>query len=165
MNLSKLVDEDEPLFLSLIDDMFPGIKLTTQTYKDLQKAISNAAAALGIMNHPEWNLKIIQVGLFMSFRIKYFEYCLKNNCGCILLYQLYETSLVRHGLMVLGPTGSGKTRCIWTLMKALTELGKPHREVRMNPKVCYSLISTAVTVANKCFFSKKLIILKFRIDN
>lgn len=61
MNLSKLVDEDEPLFLSLIDDMFPGIKLTTQTYKDLQKAISNATVALGIVNHPEWNLKIIQV--------------------------------------------------------------------------------------------------------
>jgi dynein heavy chain len=61
MNLSKLVDEDETLFLSLIDDMFPSIKLTTQTYKDLQKAISNAANTLDIINHPEWNLKIIQV--------------------------------------------------------------------------------------------------------
>lgn len=61
MNLSKLVDEDEPLFLSLIDDMFPGIKLTTQTYKELQKGIANAAASLGIINHPAWNLKTVQV--------------------------------------------------------------------------------------------------------
>ncbi|XP_046493196.1 dynein axonemal heavy chain 8 [Neodiprion pinetum] len=107
MNLSKLVDEDEPLFMSLIEDMFPGIKLTTQTYKDLQKGIANAASALGIMNHAEWNLKAVQ---------------------------LYETSLVRHGLMVLGPTGSGKTRCMWALMRALTDTGSPHKEVRMNPK-------------------------------
>ncbi|KAK9298339.1 hypothetical protein QLX08_008257 [Tetragonisca angustula] len=107
MNLSKLVDEDEPLFMSLIEDMFPGIKLRVQIYKDLQKALANATVALGIMNHPEWNLKAVQ---------------------------LYETSLVRHGLMVLGPTGSGKTMCMWALMKALTEMGIPHKEVRMNPK-------------------------------
>jgi len=61
MNLSKLVDEDEPLFMSLIEDMFPGIKLTIQTYKELQKAIANATVALGIMNHTEWNLKTVQV--------------------------------------------------------------------------------------------------------
>ncbi|XP_047349430.1 dynein axonemal heavy chain 8 isoform X8 [Vespa velutina] len=107
MNLSKLVDEDEPLFISLIEDMFPGIKLTTQTYKELQKGIEDATVDLGIMNHPEWNLKTIQ---------------------------LYETSLVRHGLMVLGPTGTGKTRCMWALMKALTQMGIFHKEVRMNPK-------------------------------
>ncbi|KAL1771588.1 dynein heavy chain 8, axonemal [Sigmodon hispidus] len=78
MNLSKLVDEDEPLFLSLINDLFPGLQLDSM--------------------------------------------------------QLYETSLVRHGLMTLGPSGSGKTAVITILMKSLTECGRPHREMRMNPK-------------------------------
>lgn len=77
MNLSKLIDEDEPLFLSLIEDMFPGIKLTSHSWKDLQKAVGNQSQLMGLVNYSTWNLKIVQ---------------------------LYETSLVRHGLMVMGKT-------------------------------------------------------------
>lgn len=61
MNVSKLVDEDEPLFLSLINDLFVGLKLTTSTYRELQKAITNVCNEMGLINHPPWNLKIIQV--------------------------------------------------------------------------------------------------------
>lgn len=61
MNVSKLVDQDEKIFLSLIEDLFVGMKSTKTTYKELQAAIINTCSEGFYINHPIWNLKIIQV--------------------------------------------------------------------------------------------------------
>lgn len=60
--------------------------------------------------------------------------------------QLYETMLVRHGLMCVGPTGGGKTAIYEILKDALTNLHKdghnhyfyqPVHTYVLNPKVSF----------------------------
>ena len=53
--------------------------------------------------------------------------------------QLYETYLVRHGIMLVGPAGSGKSSICECLAGALTELGTKHVIWRMNPKVLIAI--------------------------
>ena len=58
------VDEDEPLFLSLISDLFPGITLDSATYVELQAAIALHVQEMGVVNHPSWNLKVSRCAAF-----------------------------------------------------------------------------------------------------
>jgi len=50
------------------------------------------------------------------------------------IIQLYETCVVRHGFMLVGPTGSGKTTIMRVLTECLTRMGTKTVIIRMNPK-------------------------------
>ena len=110
MNTSKLVDEDEIIFSGLIGDLFTSTSSgdsVDSTTNAITKAIEEAAQQHNTTLTPLFLLKCIQ---------------------------LFETQQVRHGLMLLGPTGSGKSRLISTLLQAFAILNNPHKEIRLNPK-------------------------------
>ncbi|CAM9783470.1 unnamed protein product [Ectocarpus sp. 6 AP-2014] len=110
MNLSKLIAQDVPLFLSLLGDLFPAVIAGTSgdAHAEVESAAKSFIDKEGLIAHPSWCLKVIQ---------------------------LYETTLVRHGVMMVGPPGSGKSSTIGTLQSALTKTtGVQHKPIRMNPK-------------------------------
>lgn len=123
MNISKLVADDVPLLNALIADLFSS-SLDERTQHDMiENLIRDAVEKMGLVHHSEWVEKVIQ---------------------------LYETSLVRHGIMVIGPPGSGKTTVFDVMLRVLslcpdptTGQKRPYRSYRMNPK--------AITDKQVCF--------------
>ena len=109
MNLSKMVAQDVPLFLSLISDLFPALGMPLgQEHTELKRVLTTVVETENLIMHPSWSIKVVQ---------------------------LYETTLVRHGIMMVGPPGSGKTRITHCLQDALsTTTGIVHKRTRMNPK-------------------------------
>jgi len=75
---------------AVLQDLFPGVEIPEHDYGRLQEEIVNALLARHLQPVPQQVLKVIQ---------------------------LYETMLVRHGVMLVGPTGSGKTT-VYQVMSA-----------------------------------------------
>lgn len=118
MNRSKLVDSDIPLFESLVEDLFRQYIITPVDHGNLKPLIKQMTDKLGIFAH-----KPREPGVENKWHI---------SCE-----QLYETSLVRHGIMILGPTMAGKSSTIYTLAKVLPEMNpekKKYTVLKMNPK-------------------------------
>jgi dynein heavy chain len=109
MNLSKLVSQDVPLFLSLLADLFPGMEPPSKgTYPEEEKILARVIEKHGLIFHESWVLKIIQ---------------------------LLETTRVRHGIMLVGPSGGGKS-CIYKCLKETLQEhhGIQYKDARFNPK-------------------------------
>jgi dynein heavy chain, axonemal len=62
MNLSKLVAQDVPLFLSLLADLFPALSAPPKgEYPEVEAALAAAVDKEKIVYHQGWVAKVIQV--------------------------------------------------------------------------------------------------------
>eukprot|EP00615_Pteridomonas_danica_P016588 CAMPEP_0114385844 /NCGR_PEP_ID=MMETSP0102-20121206/6268_1 /TAXON_ID=38822 ORGANISM="Pteridomonas danica, Strain PT" /NCGR_SAMPLE_ID=MMETSP0102 /ASSEMBLY_ACC=CAM_ASM_000212 /LENGTH=3026 /DNA_ID=CAMNT_0001542557 /DNA_START=949 /DNA_END=10026 /DNA_ORIENTATION=- len=95
VNVPKFLAHDLPLFAGILSDLFPGINRPPFDYGPLLRAIKVSIEAQNLQTVPIFSVKVIE---------------------------LYEMICVRHGLMVVGPTGGGKSKAIWTLKMALSQL-------------------------------------------
>ncbi|XP_036080214.1 dynein heavy chain 6, axonemal isoform X7 [Rousettus aegyptiacus] len=115
-NLPKFLTDDALLFSGIISDLFPGVQIPEHDYGILQSTI------IDVMNRQ--NLQP--------------EMCMVKK-----VIQFYETMLVRHGVMLVGPTGGGKTTVYQILAETLGNLQKlgldnpfyqPVKTYVLNPK-------------------------------
>jgi len=96
-NLPKFLSQDAILFKAILSDLFPGVEIPEHDYGIFLKTIQDCASARGLQVVPAQSNKVIQ---------------------------LYETMVVRHGVMLVGPTGGGKTTCYRILADTLDSLKK-----------------------------------------
>ncbi|KAK0159286.1 hypothetical protein PV328_010182 [Microctonus aethiopoides] len=83
VNVPKFLKSDLILFEGIVMDIFPGLVEIPDDHSILEESIRQSIREMGLKEVDEYIKKIIQ---------------------------LYETTTVRHGLMLVGPTGSGKTK-------------------------------------------------------
>ncbi|XP_049589438.1 dynein axonemal heavy chain 1 [Syngnathus scovelli] len=99
VNVPKFLRDDLKLFNGIVSDLFPKTKQEPIDYGTLEESMRNICMKMNLKDVDEYIGKCIQ---------------------------LYETTVVRHGLMLVGPSGSGKTKCYEVLGAALTALkGQP----------------------------------------
>lgn len=89
-NIPKLTSDDVPLFMAILSDLFPGVEISSIDYTEITNAILEEMKLANIQPNENLISKIIQ---------------------------LYETKVSRHGVMIVGETGSGKST-IWKMLQA-----------------------------------------------
>ncbi|PNH00452.1 Dynein-1-beta heavy chain, flagellar inner arm I1 complex, partial [Tetrabaena socialis] len=97
----KLVYLDLPLFMALLSDLFPGVELPPADGGVLRRAIEAELREANMQIVPEFVTKITQV---------------------------FDCKVARHGNMLVGRTGSGKSEAWKCLQRALGRLRKEEPE-------------------------------------
>ncbi|GIM07381.1 hypothetical protein Vretimale_11536 [Volvox reticuliferus] len=104
----KLVYLDLPLFMALLSDLFPGVELPPPDGGSLRRAIETELREANLQIVPEFVTKIIQV---------------------------FDCKVARHGNMLVGRTGSGKSEAWKCLQRALGRLRKEEPDDERYQKV------------------------------
>ncbi|XP_076263714.1 dynein heavy chain at 16F [Rhynchophorus ferrugineus] len=118
-NLPKFLSDDAILFQGILGDLFPGVELPVSDY-----------------------------GIFQDTMVQMME---ENNlqpesCMILKVIQLYETMIVRWGVMLVGPTGGGKSTILKTLNWSLTKMYEEgHEGPHYHPVRTYAMNPKAVT--------------------
>ncbi len=105
--MSKLTFSDSKRFDALLKDIFPNVKITDFEYEELKKALEQ---------------------VFTEHKL------IVNNIQIKKALEVYEQLRQRMGVVVVGPSGSGKS-ILWKMLKeALIKTGKMIKTYVMNPK-------------------------------
>ncbi|CAF1048753.1 unnamed protein product, partial [Brachionus calyciflorus] len=110
VNLPKFLPDDVNLFNGIISDLFPGINIKKNDTNHLEKCLIDSLKLMN-MEYNDWFMERI--------------------------LQIYDMLNVRHGLMIIGDTMSGKTTSYKSLALALSDLYKDDLAVDfeiINPK-------------------------------
>lgn len=91
----KLVADDVPLLTSLLADVFPGVDYMPVDLETLREQILKVCGERRLVHGERWIAKILQ---------------------------LYQIQKIQHGLMMVGPSGTGKTNAWQVLLAALERL-------------------------------------------
>ena len=95
VNLPKFTVNDIPLYIGITADLFPGVELHPPDYKKLLDSMTEVCSQMNLQPKEDFFTKIIS---------------------------LYETMIVRHGLMVVGHSFAGKSSILKVLKAAFNNI-------------------------------------------
>ena len=111
-NVPKFLKDDLPLFSAIVQDLFPKVEIPKSDYTELNNQIKESCYALQRQPKEEFMQKVIY---------------------------LLETFFVRFGVMLVGPTGGGKTTCYQVLQHVMSSFFE-----KKHPNKMYQTVHTHV---------------------